>query len=168
MKKLVKNPWFILISLVMVGYGVFCLGYVANEKLNSQTQPVQAQTALNPDEVFALVNQERIKQGLKPLQRDARLDATAQMKLNQLVVDNSIEHIDKNGKHGYEYILENYPGLCKYVSENLAWRGSTGVSTVNAWMNSKPHHDAILDSKYSLSGIAVNGDKVVQHFCQTK
>jgi uncharacterized protein YkwD len=152
----------IVIALVV---GFFTLSYVVFETFNQPAQPVQAQTALNPDEVFALVNQERIKQGLRPLQRDARLDATAQMKLNQLVADNSIEHIDKNGKHGYQYIKDQNPGWCHYLNENISKGYQTANGVVSGWMGSRVHHDEILNSNYTLSGIAINGNLIVQHFC---
>jgi uncharacterized protein YkwD len=41
-------------------------------------------------------------------------------------------------------------------------------------MNSKPHHDAMLDGKYTLTGVAIAYNQTnkwwvaVQHFCEVK
>jgi hypothetical protein len=76
--------------------------------------------------------------------------------------------VEKDGKHGYEYIPL---GMCSYKSENIGMTQgyySNNTQQLDWWMHSKPHHDAILNANYTLTGVAVNGNKVVQHFCIAK
>ena len=87
-----------------------------------------------------------------------------------MVATNDLDHIDANGKHGYEYAME-YNSDCKIPSENIStstldYRNTLAV--VDGWMNSKPHHDAMLNPSYSTTGFGIVwGDTmvVVQHFC---
>lgn len=56
---------------------------------------------------------------------------------------------------------------CSKSSENIYWGRATNTTqgALNWWMNSKPHHDAILNSEYTLTGFGIAGNKVVEHFC---
>ena len=163
------------LTIVTLLLGVSFTVYSQN---NEQTAPrtVTAQfIPINPDPVktvpadadtiFILVNNERMKAGVKPLVRDARLDQSAQIKADDMVNDGYYNHIDPvTGVSGYKLIPGN---LCYYGSENLN-NGQThysSLSTVQSWMHSESHKKAILDESYDLSGIAISGDYVVQHFC---
>jgi uncharacterized protein YkwD len=131
------------------------------------TEAPQTSVALNADTIFRLVNNERVKAGLKPLVRDSRLDASAQAKADDMAKYNYFDHV-RDGKHGYEYIPL---GMCSYKSENIGMTQgyySNNTQQLDWWMHSKPHHDAILNANYTLTGVAVNGNKVVQHFCIAK
>ena len=116
---------------------------------------------LSADTIFELVNQERIKAGLQPLVRDARLDATAQARADDMVARNYFSHYDP--VTGEKMINKQEAG-CRF-SENISENWNTDSNVVNGWMNSKLHHDAILLTEYNTTGVAVSGNKVVQHFC---
>lgn len=63
--------------------------------------------------------------------------------------------------------------LCNYSGENFVYAGAGNIHTaetsMNWWMNSPSHKQAILDPKYTLTGIGVShGNIVVQHFCVAK
>lgn len=138
--------------------------------------PVE-QIPLNADTLFNLVNAEREKAGLKPLVRDTRLDQSAQFKADDMVARNYFSHYDPtdektmNGvQKGYELTNHN---TCENISENISQVviGGTvddNVSSVNGWMGSEPHRNAILDPQYDITGVAISGDKIVQHFCNLK
>lgn len=116
------------------------------------------------DEIFRLVNEERTKRGIKPLERFAPLDRSAQRKANDMVAENYYGHVDKNGFSGVNYIFEE-TDICSFGSENLV-RLLTPEKAVEAWMGSKSHKEAILDERYVYSGIGLNSNHVVQHFCE--
>lgn len=143
--------------------------YASNLK---PVEPPKIDQPLNATIIFNLVNKERVKAGLKPLVRDSRLDATAQTKADDMVAKNYFAHYNPvtNEFAGNDYKMN--PGLCSYASENISRmddpNGDNNQDAVSGWMNSKAHHDAILDSRYTLTGVAINGDKVVQHFCVSK
>jgi uncharacterized protein YkwD len=126
---------------------------------------------LNADTIFTLVNAERTKKGLQPLIRDARLDQTAQARADDMVARNYFSHFDP--VDGHKMINDQKPG-CTGMSENIGMTNGyvndndTQLYGSGGWMNSKPHREAILRTDYTLTGVAVNGNKVVQHFCIAK
>lgn len=154
-----------LIAGIAVGYGI-----------SASSAPKTAQTASNPPtiaQLLALVNAERAKNGVAPLKEDARLDASAQMKANDEVAYNYFGHISppaspNAGRQGYLYI--NDTGItCVTDSENLTENNpgsDTSEQAVYSWIQSPPHHKAMIDPRYTLTGFGINGNEIVEHFCQ--
>lgn len=141
----------------------------------SQTTPVEYKPATR-DELFALVNAEREKAGVAPLQMDERLNQSAQAKADDMVANNYYDHESPTtGKKGYTYVDDYAQNACSYRSESLEGGSgaySTASSMVSDWMGSKSHRDALLNSRYTLTGIGVVQDRnggwlAVQHFCDT-
>lgn len=131
-------------------------------------KPVEAPKIvhLSADVIFDKVNDERLKNGLQPLIRDSRLDASAKAKANDMAKYQYNAHKNPiTDKSGYTYVIDFAPSLCTFASENLSWDYTSEQLAILGWIGSKPHHDAILDSRYTLTGVAVTGSKVVQHFC---
>lgn len=162
-----KKVKWLVIATVALTILIVPVAYLAHAQKPTQTA-VQAPVSvpLNATTIFTLVNAERAKNSLNPLVRDARLDSSAQTKADDMVNNNYFGHVDANGKHGYELISLS---LCSKRSENLSIMydesGDNNADTVIGWMNSKPHREAILNPEYTLTGVAVSGNKVVQHFC---
>lgn len=163
--------------LILATLAVLTLGTVSYASLDKRpaTAPstqatAQVLTAPTEQELLDAVNAERAKAGVAPLTLDARLNTSAQVKADDMIATNDLDHIDANGKHGYEYAME-YNSDCKVPSENYYWGTQdhkTAKSAIAWWMNSKPHHDAMLNPSYSTTGFGIVwGDKmvVVQHFC---
>lgn len=128
------------------------------------TAPTQATEPLNADTIFNLVNQERIKAGVKPLVRDARLDATAQERADDMVARNYFSHFDPVTGEGM--IDKQEPGCVQ--GENIINVGDLGeknTEAINWWINSPAHYKAMTNPDYDITGIAVNGNIGVQHFC---
>jgi len=123
------------------------------------SQPITA------DGVLSIVNAKRVQNGLKPLVRDARLDQTAQERADDMIKRDYRSHFDPIDGHK---MINNQDFGCKGGSENISWDWYSNASVVNGWWGSKSHHDAILRADYTLTGVAVNGNVVVQHFCTTK
>lgn len=150
-------------TLLAVGYNTF----IKTPEITASDKQRSVIVELNADTLFTLVNAERTQRGLQPLVRDARLDTSAQAKVNDMVANNYNAHINPTtGKNGYTYVIDYAPDLCVYASENLSWDYSNDMDAVQGWMGSKAHHDAILDPGYTLTGVAINGTKAVQHFCK--
>lgn len=121
------------------------------------------------EELLTLINAERVKVGVAPFVIDERLNQSAQRKAEDMLKYNYNDHISPvDGKHGYEYI--NDVGIyCSDDGENLSWITSgtlTAKDAVTWWMNSKPHREAILNNKNTLTGFGVTNTKLVEHFCQ--
>ncbi len=135
-----------------------------------ETPTAQVTKPLNADTIFELVNQEREKAGLQPLVRDARLDASAQAKADDMANNNYFAHVNPvTGVDGYTLIPN---GICSYKSENISEMvddyGDNNLDTILGWMGSESHRNALLNADYDLAGMAVSGNKVVQHFCNLK
>ena len=160
---------FILIAaaLLITGYIGAVVGY--NIALNErEARTVASVTPPNIEELLDLVNAERAKKGVAPLEIDERLNASAQLKANDEVAYDYFGHVNPhNGKHGYEYIGE--VGIsCVTGSENLTQNiyVNDAESAVDAWVNSPSHYAAMIDAKYTLTGFGIHENQVVQHFCQ--
>lgn len=102
---------------------------------------------------------------------DTGLVATAQSRADDMVKRGYFSHRDPVTNENMVNILKQQK-QCVYASENISKMenpiGDNNQDTINGWMGSKPHHDAILDQKYTLTGVAINDNIVVQAFCQTK
>ncbi|OYX36541.1 hypothetical protein B7Z00_04630, partial [Candidatus Saccharibacteria bacterium 32-50-10] len=120
-------------------------------------------------ELLELVNAERARVGVAPLALDEGLNTSARVKAEDMDKNHYFGHIDANGKHGYEYAYE-YSANCKVPSENISWgqRENTTQSAMTGWSNSPPHYTAMVNPEYTLTGIGISSDKIVQHFCIVK
>lgn len=96
-------------------------------------------------EVLELVNAEREKAGLKPLELDSKLQDAAMVRAAESVVYFSHTRPDGSGcwTAGVEYM----------VGENLAVGQTSPKQVVDAWMNSPAHRANILHKEYSSIGI---------------
>lgn len=157
----------VILAVISTAILLICasgLIYASNLK---PIEPPKIDHPLNATIIFNLVNKERVKAGLKPLVRDARLDATAQARADDMVARNYFSHNDPMTGENLVNILKTQK-QCSGSSENIMNGWGTNTEIVSVWMGSKPHHDAMLKADYTLTGVAVSGDKVVQHFCIAK
>ena len=150
---------------------LICGGGVVYANSLKPTEPPVVVQPLNATIVFNLVNKERTKAGLKPLVRDTRLDATAQAKADEMVRLNYFGHFNPTTGKNTAWDNPIFDQICKSASENIGMTNgyaNDNVEQLDWWLHSKPHHDAMLNPDYTLTGVAVNGNKVVQHFCVAK
>lgn len=166
MKK--RNILLIVLSVLVFGYVCAVIGY--NLKGN------EAKTDKPPTirELLTLVNKERAKVGVAPLTIDPRLNASAQMKANDMAQYNYFSHTSPSSspyanKKGYTFV-KDVGAKCLYQSENILeiprLRSSTTTTAINVWVGSPSHYKAMIDKKYSATGFGINGDYLVEHFCQ--
>lgn len=153
------------------------LGLQATEVKSTENTQQSYQTA-NADEVLTLVNQKRGEAGVEPLIAVSELQASAQFKAEDMANRNYTEHADPatGKKNGLDRATELVGDVCSYISENL-YSGTiqyvTSSSSVNGWLESPAHKTAMLDKKYTYTGIGIATGKdgtvyQVQHFCQTR
>lgn len=164
--------WLIALATVTVALiGIYGTAYVINlPNTPEPTQTVQTQEKPKPptvDELLRLVNDERAKVGVARLTLDERLNASAQRKADEMVAENRFEHTNNAGVHGYAYAQEVAPE-CIYISENYTGAFSS-KDAMSRWLDSTPHRLAIQDSRYDITGIAIQRAPdwyiVVEHFC---
>lgn len=133
----------------------------------SDEHSAQQTLPLTPDNIFLLVNGERRKAGVTELTLNESLVRSAETKARDMNTRQYFGHVDPDGKQGYTYVFDYNPSLCSYASENIAYQNVSPSAdiVVKGWMNSPSHRQAILDPSYSYTGIAIDGNKIVQHFC---
>lgn len=154
--------------IVLAGLSVITLFRMTSAEQSNTTQ-ARVYKQATPDELSSLVNAERAKANISSLIVDERLNKSAQRKADDMTKYNYFNHISPNdGKNGYEYVYDT--GIyCKYAGENLTQNYSYyewDSRAVRSWMNSKSHRDAMLDSRYTLTGFGKSGVNVVEHFCE--
>ena len=106
-----------------------------------------------------LVNQERLKAGLNPLEWNDQLASAAKSYANEMASNNFFAHNAPDGSTPVSraqkagYAAYGWGGL--YVGENLARGFNTAESVNQAWMNSPDHRANLLLPKYREIGIGV-------------
>ena len=113
-------------------------------------------------EVFRLVNVEREKVGLEPLERNVELDAAADTRANECVSVKSthidgIAHLRPNGS-SFETVLDDMGIEWHSVAENTAKGQVLPSDVMDAWLNSDGHSANIFTQKRTQIGIAVRQD----------
>lgn len=92
-----------------------------------------------------LVNEERVKNGLEPLQISNKLMETSREKANDMAENNYYSHTAPNGYNMARALN---------IAENID-TGGTKSSVLN-WLNSKGHRDNILSSKAKYIGVGIS------------
>jgi hypothetical protein len=111
-------------------------------------------TDVSVEKIFQIVNQERQKEGLAPLNFSQELSQAATRKASDMFEKNYWAHISPNGTTPWKFILEaDYDYL--YAGENLAKDFNYSEDIVEAWMKSPTHRANILKKEYSDLGLAV-------------
>ena len=104
-------------------------------------------------EVFNLVNQQRTNAGLAALKIDNEVQKVARDKAKDMVSRGYFSHTSPTYGSPFD-MLKSYGVSYTYAGENLAGN-STNKGAVDAWMNSEGHRANILNSNFTLTGVAV-------------
>lgn len=131
-----------------------------------------AQDASNvqAQQVLALVNAERTKQGLQPLTLDNTLNGIAAEKAHDMAVNNYFSH--DSPTYGTPFDMMRSFGVdYKSAGENIAAGQRTASEVMSSWMNSSGHRANILSDKYTKIGVGyydggTKGPYWVQMFIQ--
>lgn len=99
-----------------------------------------------PEQVLALVNQERAKAGVRPLYLAADLQSAAQIRARELT--KLFSHTRPDGRPCRTALSDTWG-----IGENIAAGSETPEEVVEQWMNSPGHRRNILDSRYSSLGV---------------
>ena len=126
-------------------------------------------------ELMMMVNSVRTAKGLRPLQYNAELEASAQAYAGDLATRRYFSHVSPEGetlKDRMErtgYRNRSFDTGCNCVkgyslAENLARDARSAKVAMAAWMQSPAHKDAILSSEYQDVGFGIKDGIWVQHF----
>jgi len=104
------------------------------------------------EEVLSLVNQERSKIGLKPLQMDWELARVARMKSEDMAKKNYFSHTSPT--YGSPFDMMKQFGISfRTAGENIASGQTTPKEVMESWMNSQGHRANILKPDYTHLGV---------------
>ena len=104
-------------------------------------------------EVFDLINAERLAAGLAALKIDEELQNVARVKAKDMVDNNYFSH--NSPTYGTPFnMIKNFGITYKAAGENIAGN-SSNQGAVNAWMSSSGHKANILSNNYNYTGVAV-------------
>mgnify|MGYP000851936061 CR=1 FL=1 len=126
-------------------------------KPNPEPTPEQPPTSpvltAKEQQLFNLVNQERLMRGLAPLQLDPQLVEIARLKSKDMIVHNYFAHTSPT--YGtVANMLRSFGVFYKYAGENLA--GAYSVSSAHSnLMASAGHRQNILNPLYTDVGIGI-------------
>lgn len=131
-----------------------------NERISFRIPIDSTESALSLERrVFALVNLERIANGLKPLAWIEKAATVARYHANSMAQSNFLGHRDMAGKRVSD--RADRLGLSNWdqIGENVAWnRGyeDPAVQAVLGWMRSPGHRRNIMDRRYSETGLGLS------------
>jgi uncharacterized protein YkwD len=184
MKRLSQYWKQILAVCIMAVSAIFLVVSFSNDKPIEVQKPRQTQVqdkkpepkpkpVPSADGILVLVNEERAKVGVAPLEKSEALTRSAQAKCDDMVNNDYYGHTNPvTGKHGYEFAREHLPSALR-IGENVIMRIDSDKGAMNGWMQSDSHREAILAVRHSLTGIALCQDLsrepgyfVVEHFAQ--
>jgi uncharacterized YkwD family protein len=113
--------------------------------------------------VVNLVNQERAKAGLKPLQADAALAAMARDKAVDMYVNHYFDHTSPTYGSPFD-MMRKYRIPMRTAGENIAMGQRSPQEVMNQWMNSAGHRANILNPNFTKIGVAYYNGYWVQEF----
>ncbi len=133
----------------------------ANEDNTQENTEEQEQTTENnqnadisefEQEVVALTNEERQKQGLPALEIDEELSKVAKQKSEDMAANGYFSH--NSPTHGSPFDMIQQAGIdYRTAGENIAKGQQTPEEVVNAWMNSEGHRANILNENFTHIGV---------------
>ncbi|WP_394232684.1 CAP domain-containing protein [Niallia oryzisoli] len=118
------------------------------------------------EEVVRLVNAERAKQGLSPLQHRSDVKNVAEKKAMDMINSNYFSHTSPNYGSPFD-MLKTFGISYRSAGENIAKGQRSPQEVMNAWMNSTGHRANILNSSYNAIGVGFYNGAWVQLFIQS-
>ena len=125
------------------------------EAEESQTLRKTVNAADEADAV-ALLNQDRKKQGLRPLTADARLTQTARAHAADMVKNEYFDHVNLAGQSPFDRMTANKI-IYRQAGENIGSNNDV-QGLEREWMNSPEHRANILNAKYTHVGVGLCAD----------
>jgi len=103
-------------------------------------------------EVVRLVNEQRVKNGLKSLTSNWELARVARYKSQDMVDNRYFSHTSPVYGSPFQ-MIRNFGLSFRTAGENIAYGQRTPQAVVNAWMNSSGHRANILNPSYTQIGV---------------
>ncbi|WP_103104045.1 CAP domain-containing protein [Brevibacillus reuszeri] len=134
----------------------------------SQQQPVkqanqQVDASTVGKQVTDLVNQERAKAGLKPVELDASLNKVAKAKAADMSNNNYFDHTSPTYGSPFD-MMKQFGVSYMTAGENIAMGQRNAEEVMNQWMNSEGHRQNIINPSFTKIGVGFVNGYWVQEF----
>lgn len=116
------------------------------------TKSEQQESSNQAEAVLQIVNAERSKQGLKPLQLDERLNQVATVKAKDMTDNRYFSHDSPTYGTPFE-MLHSFGVEYRAAGENIAAGQKSAAEVMDSWMHSSGHRANILNANYTHIGI---------------
>ena len=120
----------------------------------SLPQQATLETDLSPDSLLNLVNQDRSRYNLKPLQTNSRLMRAAYAKGEHMLRNSYFAHVSPDGVEPWDFIRDQSFSFA-YAGENLAINYTSSYELENDFLQSPSHRENLLSPLFTETGIAV-------------
>jgi uncharacterized protein YkwD len=125
-----------------------------NQKQRLEIEDLKKQITFNPENLLAYTNEQRERNGLKPLRINQLLNRSALLKAEDMKTRNYWSHDDPEGRKAW-YIITGVGYRYSVAGENLANGYVSGIDAIAGWMKSPSHRDNILKEEYKEVGFGV-------------
>lgn len=126
-----------------------------DDENSASMDKVSEKTEAYRQEILRLINVERTKNDLEPLNMDnPNLTRAAQRRANELAVKYDSGHLRPDGRQWYT-VLPEYKVNFQKAAENIAQGQVSPAEVVDDWMHSPGHRKNILDPDFHRIGIGV-------------
>ncbi|HZW83487.1 MAG TPA: SafA/ExsA family spore coat assembly protein [Candidatus Deferrimicrobium sp.] len=115
-------------------------------------------------QVIALTNQERAKNGLGNLIANAELSKVANLKAQDMRDKNYFSHQSPTYGSPFEMMRKFGITYSRIAEENIASGQSTPQEVVNSWMNSPQHRQNILNAQIKQIGVGYAAGGSLRHY----
>lgn len=117
-------------------------------------QQASAQEAIDMNQLYSLINQDRTENNLPTLKENNQLMQAAQAHGEDMFQEQYWGHYSPSGKTPWSFITATGYSY-RYAGENLARDFITASEINDAWMNSPEHRSNILSSDYQDIGMSI-------------
>jgi uncharacterized protein YkwD len=140
-----KEFWMWKVLLV---FAIFLFSFVARPATEAR------EISLSPDNLVKIINQDRIKQGLYPLEENKTLQTAAYAKARDILLNDYFAHTSPAGVKPWEFI-KSAGFAYGFAGENLALNYSSPYELEQDFLKSPNHRENLLSPLFSQIGIAV-------------
>lgn len=117
-------------------------------------KPTSHEVALTQDSLLELTNQNRLKNGLGPLNLNAKLTEAAKAKAYHMLNHRYFAHFSPDGTKPWDFMAaQNF--VYAFAGENLALNYTSSYELLQDFLKSPAHRENLLSPLFSEIGIAV-------------
>ena len=128
------------------------------EEMKNKIESETVEMSTDARKTLDLINEYRNQNGLESLKPYSELQKVAEIKAEDLELNNYFEHNSENLGTPFEMLHANSVDY-RIAGENLAGN-TTPERAVEAWINSPTHRDNILEERFEYTGIYVIDSEV--------